>query len=85
MKSLFAAVVVAAACSVSVSAFAQSSAADSSVNTQATTAQAAQDQSAPASNSADDRYARTRNQSGRYDRDPNCVGPVSFCNLYFGS
>jgi hypothetical protein len=86
MKCLLAAVVVAAACSVSAAAFAQSNGPDNSVQTQAGLAQSGSNGDVVrAGNDSHDKYETTRHHRGRYDPDPNCVGPVSFCSVYFGS
>ncbi|WP_449184601.1 hypothetical protein [Trinickia sp. YCB016] len=84
MKTLIASVAIAAACSLSATAFAQSNGSDN--GSQALTV-AAQSASTNSDRQSSHRwYSFLRHGANRNaGRDNACVGPASFCNVYFGS
>lgn len=84
MKTLIASVAIAAACSLSATAFAQSNGSDN--GSQALTV-ATQSASARSEGQSSHRwYSFLRHGANRNaGRGNECVGPVSFCNVFFGS
>jgi hypothetical protein len=80
MKSLIAAVAIAAACSFSATAFAQSNGSDNGSQAQTVTAQST------SAKTGHRWYSFLRHGENRNaNRSDECVGPAGFCNIYFGS
>jgi hypothetical protein len=80
MKSLIVSVAIAAACSFSATAFAQSNGADAGSQAAAVATQSA---SAKSSHHWYSFLRHGANQNA--NRGDECVGPAGFCNIYFGS
>ena len=84
MKTLIASVAIAAACSLSATAFAQST--GSNNGSQALTVAAQSASAGSDGQSSHHWYSFLRHGANRNaDRGNECVGPASFCNVYFGS